>query len=277
MTAIIYPLLVTTLLGFTPDRPDLTTLSPTQRQTFERVTSEEFCDCTSSLSLAGCLDLRKDCPMANHLASLVFDTAKDNNSADAILGFLSARVFGQYCARPKTITPGAVPAKGNPKGPITVVQFADFRCSHCKEEAPRVKEAIERFGKHAKFVFLPFPLQNHPLSMAAAEALLAAGAQGRYWEMHDLLFENQASDFSEATLLRLGRQLKLNMKRFSKALTTHQYKDQVMHYKQMGLDAGVISTPGFFINGRYFSANSPAMTLTRRLDMELDRNRGNCQ
>ena len=231
MNTILSTLVVTVLLGATPPRPDLNTLSPAQLKTFNEVVAEEFCGCTSSLSLAGCLDLREDCPIANHLANLVFQTVLGNNSADTILGFLSNRVFGEYCSSPKAIPPMKVPVRGNPKAEITVIEFADFRCSHCKEEAPKVKEAIKRYGEHVKFLFVPFPLQDHPLGVAAAEALLAAGAQGRYWEMHDLLFENQENDFNQALLLSLGRKLKLNMKKFTRALTTHQYKARVMEYK----------------------------------------------
>ncbi len=277
MVGITYTLVLASLLAGTPDRPDISALAPAHQQTFAQVAAEEFCGCKSSLSLAGCLDFKKDCKIANHLADLVVQRVESGNNSDEILGFLADRVLGPFCAKERALDFSALPFKGNAEAPITVVEFADFRCPHCKAEAPAVLATAKRFGKKVKFHFVPFPLRDHPQSVAAAEALFAAGAQGKYWAMHDELFAHQESGFDSATLLKIAKKLRLNMKRFKNALDKHQYKDQIAQLKQQALKVGVIGTPSFFIDGRLFSPDSKVMTLARRLEMELDRNIGTCQ
>lgn len=277
MVGITYTLVLASLLVGTPDRPDISALAPAHQRTFARVAAEEFCGCKSSLSLAGCLDLKKDCKIANHLADLVVQQVESGNSSDEILGFLAERVLGPFCAKEYPLDFSALPFKGSENAAVTVIEFADFRCPHCKIEAPVVRATAKRFGKNIKFQFVPFPLRDHPQGIAAAEALLAAGAQGKFWAMHDELFAHQELGFGTPALLRLARKLKLNAKRFKSALDDHQYKDQIADLKQQGLEVGVIGTPSFFIDGRRFSPDSKFMTLARRLEMEFDRNIGTCQ
>src|SRR5579872_7392041 len=81
---------------------------------------------------------------------------------------------------------------GDPHAPVTIVEYGDFECPNCKQAAPAVKLLLERFGGRARFVFRHFPLEEvHPHALAAAQAAECAGGQGRFWEMHDLLFANQ--------------------------------------------------------------------------------------
>src|SRR6516165_7176279 len=82
---------------------------------------------------------------------------------------------------------------GAPHAVATVVEYGDFECPNCKQAAPAVKLLLERFAGRVRFVFRHFPLEEvHPHALAAAEAAEAAGGQGKFWEMHDLLFENQS-------------------------------------------------------------------------------------
>jgi len=271
-----YVLLIS-VLSATPDAPDPTALSQKQRQTYQQVISEEFCSCSSPLTLSGCLQRRPDCRIARHLGQLVKRGVEAGNTANELLTFFAERVSGPYCATSKTLATNNAPAKGDANAPVTIVEFADFRCRHCKIVAPIVKQAFKRHSSNIQVVFVPFPIGDHPISVLAAEAALAAGAQDRFWEMHDLLFENQSKGFGRGELKKLAKRLKLNIKKFEAALDNHEYRQTVTELKQLGIAAGVQGTPAFFVNGRPFDPDPAMLTFTKRIDMELDRDRGQCQ
>ena len=264
-------------LSATPDIPDVTTLTPSQRAVYQGVIAEEFCSCDSAMTIGGCLELRPSCGVARHFGDIAYTAAQSGNTTDEVLGFLAEQVIGPFCRKASPLTVPKAPSFGKSSASVTIVEFADFRCGHCKAAAPLVKRAITRHSKNARVVFVPFPLGDHPESLAAAEAALAAGEQGKFWEMHDLLFDSQATGFSVENLMGHARELGLNTKRFRKALDTHQYRAELKALKKAGLDAGVKGTPAFFVNGRRFDPSPALMTLSRRIDMELDRNRGQCQ
>ena len=272
------PIFISVLtLGATPDIPDVTTLTPGQRTVYQGVISEEFCSCTSAMTIGGCLELRPKCGVARHLGDIAYTAAQSGNTTAEVLGFLSDRVIGPFCGKESTIAVAKAPSMGKSTAPITVVEFADFRCGHCKAAVPLVKRAAAQHPANARMVFVPFPLGDHPESLAAAEAALAAGAQGKFWEMHDALFANQALGFSFENLMDHAKDVGLNTKRFRKAMETHEYRAELKALKEAGLAAGVKGTPAFFVNGRRFDPAPALMTLSRRIDMELDRNRGQCQ
>ena len=221
--------------------------------------------------------MRPSCGVARHFGDIAYTAAQSGNTTDAVLGFLAERVIGPFCGKTSPIKLPDAPTLGSPAAPVTIVEFADFRCGHCKTAAPLVKQALRKHPNNARVVFVPFPLGDHPESMAAAEAALAAGAQGKFWEMHDLLFANQASGFNSESLTGYAQKLGLDIKRFNQALESRQYRDELKALKKAGVAAGVKGTPAFFVNGRRFDPAPALMTLTKRIDMELDRNRGQCQ
>ncbi len=256
--------------------PDLSALSGRQREAFMAIASEEFCHCQSPLTIAGCLDLRPNCKMASHLGELIVRGLSTGSSKDEMLAFLSRQVLGPFCAAQKGIELPGAPSRGPERAKLTLVEFADFRCGHCKKAAPVIKQALKRYGSQVKFVFAPFPLGNNPLSVAAAEAALAAGAQGKFWEMQEALFAYDG-ELDQPALEKLAQKLGLDAKRFKQDLDAHTFRDKVLAWKQKGVDAGVQGTPAFFINGRPFEPDSELFGFEARFDMELDRNLGSCQ
>ncbi len=264
-------------VAVTPPRPDTESLTPGARRVYERLTAEEFCGCESSLTLAGCLDLKPKCRIARHLGQIAWLAADAGSSEDELLGYFALRVAGQYCAPTRDFALDDAPSKGPRDAPITIVEFADFRCSHCRAAMPLIKDVLERFGKRVRVVFVPFPLRDNPLSLAAAQAAFAAGAQGKFWQMHDLLFEHQARGFEREQLVRLARKLKLDMKRFKTALDDETHMPLVAGLKKVGVAAGVMGTPAFFVNGRRFDPDPGPMDFERRINMEIDRGVGECQ
>ena len=138
---------------------------------------------------------------------------------------------------------------GPEHAPVTMVEFGDFECPNCKQAAPVVRLMLDRFAGRVRFAFRHFPLEEvHPHAMHAAEAAECAGAQGKFWPMHDLLFENQ-SHLKLPQLRGYAERLGLDMDRYTAEMNDRIYLQRIREHMQSGHDSGVRSTPGFFVNG----------------------------
>jgi protein-disulfide isomerase len=132
---------------------------------------------------------------------------------------------------------------------VTLVQYGDFECPYCGQAYPIVKEIQSRVGSRLRFVFRNFPLvQSHPHAERAAEAAEAAAAQGKFWEMHDLLYQNQRA-LKDADLVRYAQELGLDADRLRSDLLQEKYRERVRQDFMSGVRSGVNGTPTFFING----------------------------
>ena len=140
-------------------------------------------------------------------------------------------------------------ALGTEHSPVTVVEYGDFECPICKQAAPAVKLMLERFGARTRFVFRHFPVESaHPHAMHAAQAAEAAGGQGKFWQMHDLLFDNQRH-LKMANLREYAQRLELDMPRFIAEMDDEIYLQRVREHMAGGTRSHVRGTPTFFING----------------------------
>ena len=151
-----------------------------------------------------------------------------------------------------SLTPPVSPddhGSGPEDAPVTLVEYGDSECPHCGAAHPVVQEVQKILGKDLRFVFRNFPLkQIHPRAEPAAEAAEAAAAQGKFWQMHDLLFENQDA-LEDAELLRYAASLSLDVERFARELSTGVHAPRVRRDFRSGVRSGVNGTPTFFING----------------------------
>jgi protein-disulfide isomerase len=138
---------------------------------------------------------------------------------------------------------------------VVLVEYGDFECPHCGRAYPIVKAAQRRLGDTLAFVFRHFPLEEiHPHAPLAAEASEAAGGQGRFWQMHETLFENQHA-LDEGSLLSYALALALDMTRFERELATHTHASKVRDDFRGGVRSGVNGTPTFFIDGVRFDGS----------------------
>lgn len=138
--------------------------------------------------------------------------------------------------------------QGPEDAPITLVEYGDFECPFCGRAYPIVKQVQEHFGDRLRLVFRNFPLgELHPNAVAAAQTAEFAGANGKYWPMHDLLFENQAT-FSRDRFLALARKLMLSPESLGDALSEGTFEPRVRADFKGGVRSGVNGTPTFFIN-----------------------------
>jgi protein-disulfide isomerase len=134
--------------------------------------------------------------------------------------------------------------------PFTVVEYGDFECPNCKQAAPAVKLLLDRFAGRIRFVYRHFPLEEvHPHALQAAETAESAGAQGKFWPMHDLLFDNQAH-LKPNQLRDYAERLQLDLTHYAADMKDHVYLQRIREHEQSGRASGVRSTPTFFVNRR---------------------------
>jgi protein-disulfide isomerase len=146
-------------------------------------------------------------------------------------------------------------AQGPADAPVTLVEFGDYECSYCGQAYPILKAVQRTLGRRMRFVFRNFPLaEAHPDAEHAAEMAEAAGGQGKFWEMHDLLYENQQA-LGDADLLRYAGQLGLDTDRARGELKEGVWARRVRADFRGGVRSGVNGTPAFYINGTRFDGD----------------------
>lgn len=145
--------------------------------------------------------------------------------------------------------------RGPSQASVTLIEYADYECSYCIMAYPVVEKVIRDRSKHLRYVFRHLPLtQLHPHALNAARAAEAAAQQGKFWEMHALLFRNAGRLRSE-DLLSLAAELKLDSTRFESDLFSPTVTDRVSHDLDQAAESGVTGTPAFFINGERFTGD----------------------
>ena len=146
--------------------------------------------------------------------------------------------------------------QGNEQAAIKLVEYGDYQCPHCGTAYPIIKEIQSTFGDQILFVFRNFPLQeSHRYANIAAQAAEAAGKQGKFWEMHDAIFENQ-QQLNEEFIEHLAEKLGLDMEQFEEDLNSEEISTKVEDDFESGVRSGVNGTPSFFINGEKFDGGA---------------------
>ena len=158
---------------------------------------------------------------------------------------------------------------GPPSAQITLVEYGDFECPSCVQAQGAVQMMRSHFGDRMRFVYRHFPLRElHPHAELAAEAAEAAGAQGRFWPMHDLLFSH-SQQLKEKHLLGYAAQLELDIPRFQNEISDHVYLQRVQEHMQGGRHLGVRSMPAFYLNGVFVDVSFGAQHLHDAIDKAL--------
>ena len=155
--------------------------------------------------------------------------------------------------------------QGLTDAPLTLVEYGDYECPACGQAYPIIKAIQHAAGKQLRFVFRNFPLVNaHPHAQHAAEAAEAAGVQGKFWEMHDLLFENQNA-LEDEDLVQYARALGLDARRLIGEVAAGAHTARVREDFRSGARGGVNGTPTFFINGARYDGETSVNALVAAL------------
>ena len=143
-------------------------------------------------------------------------------------------------------------AQGNLDADLVIVEYGDYQCPYCGAAYPVLKELMKEFGSQIKFVFRNFPLSEmHQYARAAAIAAEAANLQGKFWEMHDAIYENQYR-LSEDLFEELAETIGLDVEQFQKDISADNLKEKVEDDFESGVRSGVNGTPSFYVNGTKF-------------------------
>lgn len=227
---------------------DVSKLGPPQLESFFTVINTESSACGQAHSLAKSLRDDAECRDSIHVAQFIADRLASGAAAGDIKFDVDTVV--------KALTAREIPVEGRPvfgneRAPVTVVVFADFQCPLCKREAPELRAAIEGQRGRAKLVFKHFPLfEHHPRAEAAATAAEAAHLQGKFWEMHDLLFANQEA-LEDADLLGYAGQIAgLDVKQWQADVASEAVKATVAADRANGETLDLPGTPTVYVNGR---------------------------
>jgi protein-disulfide isomerase len=161
------------------------------------------------------------------------------------------------------------PIAGSPEALVTLVEFTDYQCPFCGRAHTTIQQLQKDYGSRLRVVMKEFPLSIHPQAQGAAMAALAAGAQGKYWEMHDLLFANQRA-LDAAALEGYARQLSLDLPRFKADLDNPRLAEVITRDQELGGGLGVTGTPAVFVNGRRLPGGAvPIDSFKALIDEEL--------
>lgn len=165
------------------------------------------------------------------------------------------------------------PMKGDKNAPVTIVEFSDFQCPYCArfhlDTFPQIDKDYIQTGK-VRFVYRDFPLPFHTNAEKAAEAAECAHEQGKFWEYHNKIFENQKS-LSMESLKQWAKDLGLDVVRFNSCLDSGKMAVEIQKDAQEGASYGVSGTPAFFVNGQLLSGAQPYTNFKQLIDQQLAR------
>ena len=162
------------------------------------------------------------------------------------------------------------PVQGPEDAAVTIVEFSDFQCPFCNRVTPTLAKIRDTYGDQVRIAFKHMPLSIHPQAPQAHAAAEAAHRQGKFWEMHDRIFQNQR-DLSIATLESHARAIGLDMEQYARDVADASIKQKIDRDMSQASKLGVTGTPSFFINGRYLSGAQPFDNFKRLIDEAIEK------
>jgi protein-disulfide isomerase len=245
-------------------------LTGAKKQSALRIMQAEDCTCGCGMKLAECRVKDPACGVSRKLTGVVVKETIEGKDVASIKSDLK-RIAGEpppVLDEPVKLSLAGAPVLGPANARMTIVEFSDFQCPYCSKAIAEVKEVMRQMPKDVKLVFKQFPLDSHSQAMFGSEASLAAQAQGKFWEMHDLLYAG-FPDISRQRVMSYARQLKLDIPKFTADLDSHKYKARAQADQQEGEVAGVAGTPTFFFNGRKYNSGFEAPAVLALIKQEL--------
>ncbi len=254
---------------------DASRLDPLQKAAFDKLLAEEVCPCDCPKSFGQCVQEGTQCKPAVWLAEWAIKGLEDGLAPDSVAEALAKEITSGFNAPQRKVTTAGFASKGSSKPKITIVEFADFECAHCRAAGPAVEELIKKHPE-VKVVFKHYPLPFHAYARKAAIAAEAAGLQGKFWQMHDAIFATQ--DFlSDELLLGHAKALGLDAPRFAKDIADPAVAKKVDDSHAEGESLGVAATPAFFIEGRPYFLHKSLDGFELRLRMDAARATSSCR
>lgn len=227
--------------------------------------TEGACPCDTQKSLLDCIKARS-CPAATELADYGAGKLRDGLGIEQVRQAVVRKYLEDHVKYAFELSD--TPRKGPEDARIVIVEFADFECPHCAFMRGVLDGVAKQFPKDVAIYFKQFPLGAHAQSHPAARATLAAHRQGRFWQMHDLIFANQGS-LSGARFVEFATELGLNVEKFKKDLEDPAIYTQIERDKKEAIAANLTGTPTIYINGRLYLDDKTPEALAAYIKAQL--------
>jgi protein-disulfide isomerase len=249
---------------------DFSGLTKANRDVALAVLRADKCTCGCDMKIAECRVNDPSCGTSRRYAAFVVKEASEGKTVATIRADFKkfADAPPPVLDPPVKISVDGDPVRGPANAKVTIVEFSDFQCPFCAKATPEVTALLQKFPKDVRVVFKQFPLETHSQAALAAEASLAAQAQGKFWELHDKMYANFRI-LSEARIMGWAKDIGLDVTRFHADLASHKYKARVDSEEKQGEAAGVEGTPTFFIDGKKFNSVFEAADIAPLIVEEL--------
>jgi len=245
---------------------DVAGLDPTQVDALDQLLDQKPSACGKSHSLRTSLKTDPACKRSQFAARYLVKMLKAG-----LLGSEAEELYDKRFTSPEMgqCDLAEAPIRGNPSAKITLCEFSDFECPHCKMMEPILARLLEEYGDRIRLVYKNYPISKlHPEAREAAAAAVAAGRQGKFWAMHDKLFANQ-DHLTQADLAKYAADLKLDMKKWKADLPAAEDRVEKDHAEGEKLD--ITGTPTLYIDGRKYSGPQRYEEVKDWIDEDLNR------
>ena len=247
---------------------DTAGLTPREKKEWSQYVSEFLSPCPNvPVPISQCVKEKRDCNRCLPAAKHVLKGVKDGMSREQIEKTYKNRFDPGMV---KNVPIDGSPTKGPEGAPITIVEFADFQCPHCAEFAPMLDKIVADRKGEIRFVYKLYVLGKFPQSETAAKAAFAAGKQGKFWEMHHMIFSNQQR-LGMQDLDAMATQLGIDVSRMHADMQSQEATDRLAKDRKLGEDLRIEGTPTIYINGRQFDGHQD-MNEWLNTELQLVRN-----
>ena len=231
------------------------------------------CPCGCEMKLAECRVKDPGCSYSKGIANIITTSLKAGKSVDDTIAAVDASPIShprgeKILDDPVPIRTDGAPVTGPADARITIVEFSDFQCPFCAQAVKKIEAVMKAYPTQVKLIFKQFPLDQHSQAALAAAAALAAQKQGKFWQLHDLLFANRTK-LSRTEILTLAGGLGMDMMRFTRDMDSPDTRKAVDRDETDGEQAGVGGTPTFFIDGQRYNGSLELDAMRPILDAEL--------
>jgi len=252
---------------------DLSGLTPAKQTDALKLLRMRSCPCGCDMKLAECRTKDPGCSYSKGISAIVTSSLKGGKSVDDTIAAVEASPLShprgvKILDDPVQIRTEGSPVLGPADARITIVEFSDFQCPYCAQAVGKIGAVMKTFPTQVKLIFKQFPLEMHSQAEIAAQAALAAQQQGKFWQMHDLLFANRTK-LSRQNILTLAGGLGMDMIRFTRDMDAPETRKAVERDEAEGEQAGVGGTPTFFIDGQRYNGSLEMDAIRPILEAEL--------
>jgi protein-disulfide isomerase len=236
---------------------DFAGLSDAQKKMALRVLNTNNCNCGCSMTVASCRrDMKNSCRRSLIFARTVVDAIREGKDEPAVVKVLQAKA-ATFVEAKLPDDAGAVytidvtnnPVRGPKTAPVRIVEFSDFQCPYCADLQKTLDQVLAAFPKDVQLIYKQYPLNIHPFARQAAAAALVAQGQGKFWELHDRMFQNFTS-INDQNIRTWAKEVGINLVEFDKALQSGKFEPVIQKDMADGAAAKVLGTPTLFVNGK---------------------------